>query len=195
MVQCVCLETERLWLRQLDESFARRVLEYFTRNRDFLSPWEPARPRSFFQLEYHHRQLAFDQVKMSTGQLFKVWLFEKGDTALERVIGSVAISEIMRGCFLSGFLGYRMDKDFTGRGYMTEAVGKVVEYAFDVLGLHRLEANIMPRNKASLRVVEKLGFSEEGLSRKLLLIKGRWEDHVRMVKLNMALEKAPPERV
>ncbi len=78
---------------------------------------------------------------------------------------------------------------------MTEAVGKVVEYAFDVLGLHRLEANIMPRNKASLRVVEKLGFSEEGLSRKLLLINGRWEDHVRMVKLNMALEKAPPERV
>jgi ribosomal-protein-alanine N-acetyltransferase len=71
----------------------------------------------------------------------------------------------------------------------------VVEYAFDVLGLHRLEANIMPRNKASLRVVEKLGFSEEGLSRKLLLINGRWEDHVRMVKLNTALEKAPPERV
>lgn len=172
-----------------DERYAQKVLDFFLRNREHLRPWEPARPRSFYQLEHHRRQLAFDKLKMSVGQLFKVWLFEKEDAAMERIIGSVAVSEIMRGCLLSGYLGYRMDKDYTGRGYMTEAVGKVVEYAFQVLGLHRLEANIMPRNKASLRVVEKLGFYEEGLCRKLLFINGRWEDHLRMVKRNLDLEE------
>lgn len=191
MLHRVTLETERLVLMTLDESFAERVLDFFVRNREHLQPWEPARPRSFYHLDYQRKQLAFDQVKMSAGQLFKVWLFEKADAALQKIIGSVAVSEIMRGCFLSGFLGYRMDKDYTGKGYMTEAVAKVVEYAFSELGLHRLEANIMPRNKASLRVVEKLGFYEEGLSQKLLLINGRWEDHIRMVKRNLALECEP----
>ena len=165
------------------------MLEFFRRNREHLEPWEPPRPNSFYeQLEHHRRQLAFDLVKMSAGQVFKVWIFEKEDTAFQTVIGSVAVTEIVRGCLLAGFLGYRMDKDFTGRGYMTEAVDRVVQYAFDDLGLHRLEANIMPRNKASLRVVEKLGFYQEGLCEKLLFINGRWEDHIRMVKRNTAME-------
>ncbi|NLM38699.1 MAG: GNAT family N-acetyltransferase [Firmicutes bacterium] len=183
------LETPRLVLITLDESFAPQVLDFFVRNREHLHPWEPARPPGFYQLEFQRRQLAFDQLKMSTGQLFKVWLFKKDDRDLEKVIGSVVVSEIMRGCFLSAFLGYRMDKGHQGQGLMTEAVGEVVRYAFDELGLHRLEANIMPRNKASLRVVEKLGFYEEGVGIKYLYINGRWEDHIHMVIRNPALEE------
>lgn len=71
---------------------------------------------------------------------------------------------------------------------MTEAVEAVVNHAFQELHLHRIEANIMPRNRASLRVVEKLGFRNEGVSREYLKINGKWEDHIHMVLLNEEME-------
>lgn len=71
---------------------------------------------------------------------------------------------------------------------MTEAVEAVVNHAFHELRLHRIEANIMPRNQASLRVVQKLGFQNEGISRKYLQINGKWEDHIHMVLLNEEME-------
>lgn len=67
---------------------------------------------------------------------------------------------------------------------MTKAVNEVVDYAFNVLKLHRIEANVMPRNIASKRVLEKCGFIEEGYSKKYLYINGVWEDHIHMVKFN-----------
>lgn len=71
---------------------------------------------------------------------------------------------------------------------MTEALKKGIETAFGPLGLHRIEANIMPKNKASLRVAEKLDFKNEGLSTKYLKINGVWEDHIHMVLLNEEIE-------
>jgi ribosomal-protein-alanine N-acetyltransferase len=71
---------------------------------------------------------------------------------------------------------------------MTEAVKAVVDYGFNTLALHRIEANIMPRNIASLRVVGKLGFINEGLSKKYLKINGQWEDHIHMVIFNEVME-------
>ena len=65
---------------------------------------------------------------------------------------------------------------------MTAAVGVLTQYAFSQLGLHRLEANVMPRNRASLRVLEKNGYENEGLAKRYLHINGVWEDHIHMVK-------------
>ena len=70
------------------------------------------------------------------------------------------------------------------KGYATQAVAAVVRYAFETLRLHRIEANIMPRNKASRRVAEKCGFREEGASPRYLKINGVWEDHIHMALLN-----------
>ena len=67
---------------------------------------------------------------------------------------------------------------------MTEAVELITRYAFDHLELHRIEANVMPRNVASLRVLEKNGYINEGISQKYLNINGVWEDHYHMVILN-----------
>ena len=75
-----------------------------------------------------------------------------------QIIGTVGLNNIVRGCFHSCFLGYKLDQDFLNRGYMTEAVRAAVDYAFGPLALHRVEANIMPHNQASLRVAEKCGF-------------------------------------
>jgi [ribosomal protein S5]-alanine N-acetyltransferase len=90
----------------------------------------------------------------------------------------------MRGAFLSCFLGYKLDGQEINQGYMTEALKKGTEIMFQDFGLHRIEANIMPKNIRSLRVAEKAGFYNEGLSRKYLNINGKWEDHIHMVLLN-----------
>jgi len=116
--------------------------------------------------------------------MFKVWLFKKEDTGFAKVIGLVSLNNIIRGCFQSAHLGYGLDQQETKQGFMTEAARAVVDFAWEVLSLHRLEANIMPNNKASFGVIEKLGFHQEGYSYKYLHINGMWQDHVRMVLLN-----------
>ena len=70
---------------------------------------------------------------------------------------------------------------------MSMAVEMLVRYAFEELKLHRIEANVMPRNAASLRILEKNDFVNEGLSKYYLRINGIWEDHIHMVKLNYSM--------
>ena len=146
-------------LKVLDGSFAPMLLDFFTRNQDFLKPWESIKENGFYSLDFQREQLTNELQKMGDDRLFKVWLFEKADTGFDKPIGSVALNEIVRGCFHSCFLGYRMDEYKRNQGYMTEAVGAVIDYGFNKLALHRIEANIMPHNKASLRVVDKSEFS------------------------------------
>lgn len=88
-----------------------------------------------------------------------------------------------------------MDERWVDQGYMTEAVARVARIAFQELRLHRIEANIMPWNKRSLRVAEKCGFVGEGVSRAYLRINGKWEDHVHMVLLNDAWTEHEPGRL
>jgi len=101
-----------------------------------------------------------------------------------KLIGMVALNEVVLGAFQSAFLSFKLDKDELNQGYMTEAVAAIVKVAFKELNLHRLEANIMPSNYASMRVVEKLEFYKEGIGKDYLYINGVWEDHIHMVLLN-----------
>ena len=178
--------TQHLALRTLEAADADMVLQYFDRNRAFLKRWEPEREEAFYTADYHRELLDKEQAEMDAGRMLKLWIFKKDDPA--RVIGSVAFNSIVRGCFLSCFLGYRLDAQEAGKGYMTEAVRKGAEVMFDEYGLHRIEANIIPCNAASLRVVTKAGFESEGLARKYLKINGIWEDHIHMVLLSDSLE-------
>ena len=110
------------------------------------------------------------------------WIFKKNDE--NRIIGSIGFSNMVWGVFLSCYLGYKLDKDEINQGYMTEAIKKGIDIVFSEYGLHRIEANIIPRNKRSLKVTEKLGFYNEGTAYKYLKINGIWEDHIHMVLLN-----------
>lgn len=100
------------------------------------------------------------------------------------VIGFVSLNNIVKGAFCSCFLGYQLDAEHINHGYMTEAVNCVVDFAFKTLQLHRIEGNVMPKNKASRAVLEKCNFVNEGISRKYLKINGVWEDHIHYVILN-----------
>lgn len=94
-------------------------------------------------------------------------------------VGEVNISNVRRGPFQSADIGYWVDQDQAGLGYTPEALVAVLQFAFDDVGLHRVEISIIPRNRRSLRVVEKLGIRSEGIAQRFLEINGVWEDHLR----------------
>jgi ribosomal-protein-alanine N-acetyltransferase len=97
----------------------------------------------------------------------------------DAILGVININEIVMGAFRSGYLGYFIFEQYAGNGYMAEGMRLVIRYAFNRLKLHRLEANIQPGNKDSLRLVKRLGFAKEGYSPRYLKIAGRWRDHQR----------------
>ena len=84
----------------------------------------------------------------------------------------------------SCWLGYYLGQEHNGRGYTTEAIRLVLDYAFRDLKLHRIEAGVMPHNAGSIRVLEKVGFEREGLSKKNVRINGEWEDHLHLAIIN-----------
>jgi [ribosomal protein S5]-alanine N-acetyltransferase len=94
------------------------------------------------------------------------------------IIGRVALGGIQRGAYLNGHLGYWIDAEHEGRGLMTEAVGAATTFAFTSLGLHRVQAAVMPNNSGSQRVLEKAGYRKEGFALRYLCIAGTWEDHI-----------------
>ena len=95
------------------------------------------------------------------------------------IAGVINVSQIFLGAFRSAYLGYYAGAAFMGQGYMSEGLRLVLRHAFGELGLHRLEANIQPANRTSIRLVRRLGFRREGFSPRYLKIYGRWRDHVR----------------
>jgi ribosomal-protein-alanine N-acetyltransferase len=95
------------------------------------------------------------------------------------IMGGINITEIVRGPFKSGYLGYQIGALYARQGYMTEALALTLRVAFGPLRLHRVEANIQPGNRASIALVRRAGFRREGLSPRYLKIGGRWRDHER----------------
>jgi [ribosomal protein S5]-alanine N-acetyltransferase len=95
------------------------------------------------------------------------------------IVGSINLSQVFRDGFQNAYLGYYIGAKYAREGYLTEAIDLMLQYAFERLKLHRLEANIQPGNVASLKLVKRAGFTREGFSRRYLKICGRWRDHER----------------
>ena len=97
----------------------------------------------------------------------------------QKLVGVVNLSQIVGGFFQSAYLGYYLFTPFTGKNYMSDGLAMVLDLAFTKLELHRLEANIQPVNKSSIKVVKRLRFRMEGFSPKYLQVDGKWRDHER----------------
>lgn len=181
------LEKDGLQLVPAHTDLADPLVEYYIRNKDFLEPFDPKREPEFFTREHQLSILKkeMDDWDRKTACRFYIKLASCPD----EIIGSFSIGNIVWGAFCSAFLGAKLDYRYINRGYMTTVLNMIVDYAFNELKLHRLEANVMPRNKRSLRVLEKCNFEYEGISRYYLQINGVWEDHVHMVKLNYAMHE------
>jgi len=169
----------RVVLRPLEAADGDAWREVRRRNRDWLEPWEPLpEPGSPDLLldpaAFRARcAAAARQRHLDTGHPFGIFLLD-GTLA-----GEINLTGIQRGPFQSAHVGYWIDQAQAGQGLVPEALVLVLRFAFDELRLHRVEVAIVPRNRASRRVVEKLGLVEEGVSRGYLQIRGVWEDHLR----------------
>lgn len=170
----ITLQSSRLVLKTLDENAAELVCTYVNDNRAFLEDWVPRMEEVYYTLEFQKERL---KKKIDNGYTF--YIFKKSN--LNQIIGQVGVSNIVKGAFQSCHLGAGMLGAEINKGYMTEAIQSVIPFVFNEIGLHRIEANVMPKNLRSKRMMEKLGFTDEGLSRKYLKINGKWEDHVRFV--------------
>lgn len=173
----ITLHTNRLILRQATTKDTKDILRFYTDNRDFLEPYEPYREENFYTKSFQKQQIKWDIQTQNTSGSIRFWLYLKDYP--EQTIGVVALNNIIRGIMQSCSIGYKMDYRFLRQGYMTEAVQATIEYGFSILKLHRIEADIMPRNTASIALVKKLNFHYEGLSPAFLMIHGVWEDHLR----------------
>jgi ribosomal-protein-alanine N-acetyltransferase len=168
----------RVLLRPLVATDFAAWREVRRRNDEWLTKWEPTRPpgapdviedRDSFAVRCNARQR-----ERQLGSAFGFGIFADGEFS-----GEINLSSVQRGPFQSGSVGYWIDEARAGHGYVPEALLVLARHSFEDLWLHRLEIAIVPRNRSSLRVVEKLDLREEGLAIGFLEINGAWEDHLR----------------
>ena len=100
-----------------------------------------------------------------------------------KLIGKAKISNIVYGVFKSGILGYSIDKEYEGKGYMKESIRLVLDYAKEYLDLHRIEASVLTTNYRSKGVLLACGFEEVGINKKYLFINGKWSDHITFYRI------------
>lgn len=172
------LRGRRVALRPLVLADFEAWREVRIRARDWLVRWEP-RPlpgqtdatsdRRVFAARCGARER---ERQLGTGYGFGIFVGE-------RFAGEINLSAVQRGPFQNAYVGYWMDEAMAGHGYTPEAFVVLCRYAFDDLGLHRLQVSVIPRNRPSNRVAEKLGLRNEGIARRYLEINGVWEDHIR----------------
>ena len=144
-------------------------------SRTFLTPWEPVWPVDDLTRPAFRRRLRRYQREIQEATGYPFLVFRSADMAL---VGGLTLSHVVRGVTQSCSLGYWMGERFAGRGFMTAAVKAVIPFVFHTLRLHRLEAACLPHNAASIRLLEKAGFTREGYARRYLNIDGRWQDHL-----------------
>ncbi len=175
MPQPASMRTSRLVVRLVAAGDAMALLAYHARNRRHLTPWEPERPGDFETPAYWERFVAhcLREAQAGTQARFVATWPDTSD-----IIAAVNLHGIERGVAECAVLGYSVDTAAEGRGLAREAVAAVVTYAFDVLRLHRIEANYQPLNERSGRLLRALGFVVEGYARDYLYIDGAWRDHV-----------------
>lgn len=146
-------------------------------SRDFLKPFEPRWTEADLSQRAFLARIKRGREEALAGTDYTFFLFLHAEPG-QPLVGGITLSNVRRRAAQFVNLGYWMGQPYAGRGLMTEAVGKVVPFCFDALGLHRIHAAFMPHNTASRRVLEKNGFREEGFAENYLQIDGHWADHV-----------------
>ena len=176
------LLTPRLVLRPPRTNDVGEIRRLLRQNHEHLKPWNPAPPPGDdpTSITEVSKTVLRQRREWKRGSSFVFMVAPRDEPA--KFIGKIALNGVMRGAMYGAYLGYWMDVDHQGKGMVTEAIGAVLDFAFGAAGLHRIQAEIMPRNSRSLRVIEKLGFRREGYAERYLQIAGQWEDHILFAK-------------
>jgi [ribosomal protein S5]-alanine N-acetyltransferase len=172
------LHGRRVTLRPLVAGDFDQWREVRRRNVDWLTRWEPrpaeGSPNDTVDRNAFGARCGAREREWQLGTGFGFGIFVQG-----RFGGEINLSGVQRGPFQNAYVGYWIDEALAGNGYVPESLVVVARFAFEDINLHRLQVAIIPRNKASRRVVEKLGLRDEGVALRYLAINGVWEDHIR----------------
>lgn len=169
------LDSGRVRLRPLKQADWQEWAALREESRDFLVPWEPTWPfDALTRSAFRRRVRAYDREwQQASGYSFLITRCQDGV-----LLGGVTLSNLRRGVAQTASLGYWIGERFAQQGYMTEALAGMLEFSFEDLGLHRVEAACLPSNEASKALLTRKGFREEGYARQYLRINGQWQDHV-----------------
>ncbi|MFN7038281.1 MAG: GNAT family N-acetyltransferase [Alphaproteobacteria bacterium] len=159
-------------IRLLEENDANECVRFYKHNQTYLAPYETI-TNEHFNINYWKNKIIKNRTDFEAGLSCYLGVFEE-----EKLIGMINFSNIIRGVFQSCFLGYKIDQNYQGLGIMKNAVKTALKYIFEVLNLHRVSANYLPYNTRSAKLLESLGFKQEGIALKYLYINGKWEDHI-----------------
>lgn len=172
------LYSRRLVLRPLVAQDFEQWSAVRLRNVEWLTKWEPLRqpyhPDPERDRDVFAARCSLRERERQSGTQYAFGIFLDG-----KFVGEININNVVRGSLQAGTIGYWIDQAHAGHAYMSEAVVSLLRYAFDELQLHRIEVCIIPRNRNSHRVVDKIGLRNEGVALRFLEINGVWEDHVR----------------
>jgi ribosomal-protein-alanine N-acetyltransferase len=173
-----CLVTERLALRPPRTTDVPEMRRALRQNDAHLRPWSvaPLSGEDATSLTSVSRAVLRHRREWKQGQAYVLLITPRDND--RGIIGRVALGGVLRGAFQNAYLGYWIDAARQGQGLMTEAVRAVTSFAFASIGLHRVQAAVMPRNAASRQVLEKVGYRREGMAVRYLCIAGTWEDHL-----------------
>ncbi len=144
------------------------------RSRAFLTPWEPIWPSDDLTRAAFRRRVRAQAEEIEKDEAYPFLIFRDDEV----LVGGLTVGQVRRGVSQTATLGYWMGQPHAGRGSMSRAVRAAAHFSFGTLRLHRLEAACLVHNAASIRVLERVGFSREGVARSYLRINGRWQDHV-----------------
>jgi [ribosomal protein S5]-alanine N-acetyltransferase len=162
------LRTDRLILRPLVPSDAVALFGVFSDPR-VMRYWSCPAWTALAQAE---EEIARDRLALASGEYLSLGIALAGTT---EVIGTCSLFDFMPQCRRAE-LGYGLSAAFWGQGLMHEALAALLAFAFDDLDLHRLEADVDPRNLASTRCLERLGFVREGHLRERWIVAGEVSD-------------------
>ena len=169
------LKAEHIYLRYPQMSDYVPWSELRGESRQFLVPWEPTWATDELTRTGFRRRIRRYQREIRNDVAYPFFLFHEADNAL---LGGCTLSYVRRGVTQSAALGYWIGARYARRGHMFAAIGTMLPFVFEVLGLHRLEAACIPENEPSRALLKKLGFREEGRARRYLQINGEWQDHI-----------------
>ncbi len=144
-------------------------------SRAFLAPWEPSWASDELTKGAFRRRLKRYQKETRLDSAYAFFVFRRGD---ETLMGGCTLSNVRRGVTQCCALGYWIGERFARQGFMYDAIRGLIPFIFNTLGLHRIEAACLASNDASKNLLIKLGFRQEGIARRYLLINGEWQDHI-----------------
>ncbi|HEY6630131.1 MAG TPA: GNAT family protein [Rhizobiaceae bacterium] len=168
------LKGERVTLRMPVSGDYREWAKLRGDSRAFLEPWEPSwAPDELEKSAWRYRLRRYRE-DFARGTAIAYFIFE---AKTGKLLGGVTLGNIRHGVAKSGHIGYWIGEKHAGQGYMVDAIDLLARHAFETMRLHRIEAACIPGNTRSIRVLEKAGFTREGLLRSYLKINGGWQDH------------------